>query len=58
MGHGARSNRIYQGATEKSKKEQGAKRDVKGAVKIGKKEPCQREQGAKTPPPNRASFMV
>ncbi len=59
MGNGARSKRNYQGARGKIKKEQGAKKDEKGAVKIGKKErapkiegsrengvKCQREQGA------------
>ena len=38
MGNGARSKRKYQGARGKSKKEQGANRDEKGAVKTGKKE--------------------
>ncbi len=38
MGNGARSKRNYQGARGKIKKEQGAKRDERGAVKIGKKE--------------------
>ncbi len=33
--NGARSNRNYKGARRKIKKEQGAKRDEKGAVKIG-----------------------
>ena len=33
--NGARSMRNYQGARGKIKKEQGAKRDEKGAVKIG-----------------------
>ncbi len=48
MGHGARSKRNYQGARGKIKKEQGAKNDEKGAVKIGKKERALksgREQG-------------
>ena len=36
--NGARSKRYYQGAREKIKKEQGAKRVEKGAVRIGKKE--------------------
>ncbi len=48
MGNGARSKRNYQGARGKIKKEQGAKRDEKGAVKIGKKERAPkkgREQG-------------
>ncbi len=70
MGNGARSKRNYQGATGKIKKEQGAKRDERGAVKIGKKERApenEREQGergkvskgagsADPPPPNRASL--
>ncbi len=38
LGNGARSERNYQGARGKIEKEQGAKRDQKGAVKIGKKE--------------------
>ncbi len=38
MGIGARRKRNYQGARGKIKKEQGAKRDENGAVKIGKKE--------------------
>ncbi len=48
MGNGARSKRIYQGARGKIKKEQGAKRDEKGAVKTGKRERAsqnEREQG-------------
>ncbi len=48
LGNGARSKRNYQGARAKIKKEQGAKRDEKGAVKIGKKERAPknaREQG-------------
>ena len=48
MGNGARSKRSYQGARGKIKKEQGAKRDKKGAVKTGKKERAPkigREQG-------------
>ncbi len=48
LGSGARSKRNYQGARGKIKKEQGAKRDEKGAVKIGKKERAPkngREQG-------------
>ncbi len=48
MGNGARTKNIYQGARGKIKKEQGAKRDEKGAVKIGKKERAPkngREQG-------------
>ncbi len=47
-GNGARSKRNYQGARGKIKKEQGAKKDEKGAVKIGKKERVpenRREQG-------------
>ncbi len=38
MGNGARSKRNYQGARGKIKKEQGAKKDEKGAVKISTKE--------------------
>ncbi len=38
LGNGASSKRNYQGASGKIKKEQGEKRDEKGAVKIGKKE--------------------
>ena len=38
MENGARSKRNYQGAKEKTKKEQGAKRDETGAVKIDKKD--------------------
>ncbi len=62
LGNGARSKRNYQGARGKIKKEQGAKRDEKGAVKTGKKERApkngreqgergkmRREQGAQTP---------
>ncbi len=48
MGNGAKSKRNYQGAREKIKKEQGAKKDEKGAAKIGKKERAWkngREQG-------------
>ena len=45
MGNGARSKRNYQGARGNVKKEQGAKGDEKGAVKIGRKERA-REQGA------------
>ncbi len=48
VGNGARRKRNYQGARGKIKKEQGAKRDEKGAVKIGKKEQAPkngREQG-------------
>ncbi len=48
MGNGARSKRNYQGARGKIKKEQGAERDEKGAVKIGKMERVPingREQG-------------
>ena len=37
MGKWRRSKRNYQGARGKIKKEQAAKRDEKGAVKIGKK---------------------
>ncbi len=37
LANGARSKRNYQGERGKMKKEQGAKRDEKGAVKIGKK---------------------
>ncbi len=67
-GYGARSKRKYQGAGGKIKKEQGAKRDEKGAMKIGQKERAPkngREQGERgkmsqgaeslDPPPNRAS---
>ncbi len=46
--NGARSKRNYQGARGKVKKEQGAKRDEKGAVKMGEKERTPkngREQG-------------
>ncbi len=46
--NGARSKRNYQAAKGKIKKEQGAKRDEKGTVKIGKKERAPkngREQG-------------
>ncbi len=60
LGNGARSERNYQGARRKIKKEQGARRDEKGALKIGNKErvpqngkehgesgiKCQRDQGA------------
>ena len=48
LGNGARSKRNYQGARGKIKKEQGAKKDEKGAVKISKKEQVLkngREQG-------------
>ncbi len=48
LGNGARSKRNYQGARGKIEKEQGANRDEKGAVKIGKKEKVpkiEREQG-------------
>ncbi len=48
LGNGARSKRNYQGARRNVKKEQGAKGDEKGAVKIGKKERAPkdgREQG-------------
>ncbi len=48
LGNGARSKINYQGARGKMKKEQGANRDEKGAVKIGKKERAPkigREQG-------------
>ncbi len=38
LGNGARSKRNYHGARGKIKKEQGVKRDEKGAVKIDKKE--------------------
>ncbi len=38
LGNGARSKRNYQGARGKIKKEQGVKRDEKGAVNIGIKE--------------------
>ncbi len=38
LGNGARSRKNYQGARGKIKKEQGAKRDEKGAVKIARKE--------------------
>ncbi len=37
LGNGARSKRNYKGARGKIKKEQGAKTDEKGAVKIGTK---------------------
>ncbi len=69
MGNGARSKRNYQGASEKIKREQGAKRDEKRAVKIGKKERAPkngREQGEwgkmskgaeGIDPPNRASIL-
>ena len=73
MGNGARSKRNYQGARGKIKKEQGAKRDEKGAVKTGKKERAPkngRQQGERgkmskgagsiktvDPPPNRASIL-
>ncbi len=46
--NGARSKKKYQGARGKINKEQGAKRDEKGAVKIGTKERAPktgREQG-------------
>ena len=48
MGNGERSKRNYQGAMGKSKKEQGATRNEKGAMKIGQKERApknEREQG-------------
>ncbi len=48
LGNRARGKINYQGAREKIKKEQGAKSDEKGAVKIGKKERAPkngREQG-------------
>ena len=48
MGNGARSKRNYPGVRRNIKKELGAKRDEKGAVKIGKKEQVPkngREQG-------------
>ncbi len=48
MVNGARSKIKYQGARGKIKKEQGAKTDKKGAVKIGQKERAPRngrEQG-------------
>ncbi len=38
MRNAARRKRYYRGAKGKVKKEQGAKRDEKGAVKIGKEE--------------------
>ena len=38
LGNGARRKRNYQGARGKLKKGQGAKRNEKGAVKIGNKE--------------------
>ncbi len=70
MGNGARSKRNYQGERGKIKKERGAKRDEKGAVKISKKERVPkngREQGERCklskgagsidPPPNRAYFF-
>ncbi len=38
MGNGARSKRNYQGARGNIKKEQGTKRDERGALKIDKKE--------------------
>ena len=68
LGNGARSRRNYQGARGKIKKEQGAKRNDKGAVKIGEKERTSqngREQGERgkmsklagsIDPPNRASI--
>ncbi len=49
--NGAKSKRNYQGARGKIKKEQGAKRNEKGAVKIGKKERVPkngREQGERS----------
>ncbi len=67
FGNGARSKRNDQGARGKIKKEQIAKRNEKGAVKIGKKERAPkngREQGERgkmskgagsMDPPNRAS---
>ncbi len=49
LGNGARSKRSYQGARVKIKKEQGAKRDVKGAVSKMERAPKngreQEEQG-------------
>ncbi len=70
LGNGAWSKRNDQGARGKIKKEQGAKRDEKGAVKIGRKERVSkngREQGERgkmskgegsiDPSPNRASTM-
>ncbi len=68
--NGARSKRNYQGAREKMKREQGAKRYEKGAVKIGRKERAPkhgREQGERgkmskgagsIDPPNRASIVA
>ncbi len=60
LGNGARSKRNYQGARGKVKKEQGAKRDEKGAVKIGKKERALkngREQGERGKMSKRAGSM-
>ncbi len=48
LGNGARNKRNYKGARGRIKKEQGAKRDEKGAVKIGQRERApknEREQG-------------
>ncbi len=48
LDNGARGNKNYQGARGKITKEQGARIDEKGAVKIGKKERAPkngREQG-------------
>ncbi len=48
LGNGARSMRNYKAARGKIKKERGAKRNEKGAVKIGKKKRApknEREQG-------------
>ena len=61
LGNGARSKMNYQGTRGKIKKEQGAKRDEKGAGKLAKRSErkmegsrenrvkCRRKQGAKTP---------
>ncbi len=45
FGNGARSKRNYQGARGKIKKEQGAKRYEKGAVKMGKMERAPKNAG-------------
>ncbi len=43
---GARSKKKYQGARGKIKKEHGAKRDEKGALKIGQKEQVPKRKGS------------
>ncbi len=62
-----RSKRNYQGARGKIKKEQGGKKDEKGAVKIGEASKNGREQGEHSKmskaagsmdPPNRASLVT